>query len=182
VLFLSLSVLALFSHHPSRDLSLSSCLFFSFSFCPSLFSHSLSHSRCSLSARSLISLFAVVSFLLLLSGFHVGSEIELLFGFTNNGELPLNISVVGAFLHSPYDFTYYIQNVRYTHAHTRICRTHPRTHAHPKVLASKSHTDKKLTMPHSFHDLISNSICFIRTHDHTHPNICTHIHTQTYCF
>lgn len=40
----------------------------------------------------------------------VGEELTMLIGVTNNGKEGLNISAVGAYLHSPYDFDYYIQN------------------------------------------------------------------------
>jgi len=42
--------------------------------------------------------------------FTVGNEINLLLGFTNNGEETYNITAVGGHLHSPFDFSYYIQN------------------------------------------------------------------------
>jgi hypothetical protein len=42
--------------------------------------------------------------------FPVGKPVTILINFLNNGQEVLNISRVGAFLHSPFDFNYYIQN------------------------------------------------------------------------
>lgn len=43
----------------------------------------------------------------------IDKELTMLIGVTNNGNEVYNISVVGASLHSPYDFNYYIQNFSY---------------------------------------------------------------------
>jgi len=40
----------------------------------------------------------------------VGKEVTLLVGFSNSGDKTFNITAIGAHLHSPFDFTYYIQN------------------------------------------------------------------------
>jgi translocon-associated protein subunit alpha len=40
----------------------------------------------------------------------VGKEVTVLVGFSNSGDKTFNITGIGAHLHSPYDFTYYIQN------------------------------------------------------------------------
>jgi len=40
----------------------------------------------------------------------VGKEVTILVGFSNSGDKAFNITAIGAHLHSPYDFTYYIQN------------------------------------------------------------------------
>jgi len=42
--------------------------------------------------------------------FTQGEEIVLLLGFHNSGDKTFNITHIGAHLHSPFDFTYYIQN------------------------------------------------------------------------
>jgi len=42
--------------------------------------------------------------------FPVGKPVTFLINFLNNGQEVLNISRVGAYLHSPFDFNYYIQN------------------------------------------------------------------------
>jgi translocon-associated protein subunit alpha len=40
----------------------------------------------------------------------VGKEVSVLVGFSNSGDKTFNITAIGAHLHSPYDFSYYIQN------------------------------------------------------------------------
>jgi len=40
----------------------------------------------------------------------VGKEVTVLVGFSNSGEKTFNITAIGAHLHSPFDFGYYIQN------------------------------------------------------------------------
>jgi len=40
----------------------------------------------------------------------VGKEVTVLVGFSNSGDKAFNLTAIGAHLHSPYDFTYYIQN------------------------------------------------------------------------
>jgi len=40
----------------------------------------------------------------------VGKEVTVLVGFSNSGEKTFNITGIGAHLHSPFDFGYYIQN------------------------------------------------------------------------
>jgi len=47
--------------------------------------------------------------------FFVGTEIVALIGLTNSGESTFNVSSVQAFLHSPFDYTYYIQNFTARH-------------------------------------------------------------------
>jgi hypothetical protein len=49
------------------------------------------------------------------SEFAAGERIKVLIGFKNNGAEYLNVSSVGAFLLSPYDSNYGIQNVRQLH-------------------------------------------------------------------
>jgi len=40
----------------------------------------------------------------------VGKEVTVLVGFSNSGDKTFNITAIGAHLHSPFDFSYYIQN------------------------------------------------------------------------
>lgn len=40
----------------------------------------------------------------------IGQPVTLLINFINNGQEVINVTNVGAFLHSPFDFNYYIQN------------------------------------------------------------------------
>jgi len=40
----------------------------------------------------------------------VGKEVTALIGFSNTGDKAFNVTGIGAHLHSPYDFAYYIQN------------------------------------------------------------------------
>jgi len=40
----------------------------------------------------------------------VGKEVTVLVGFSNSGSSPFTLTSIGAHLHSPYDFSYYIQN------------------------------------------------------------------------
>jgi len=40
----------------------------------------------------------------------VGKEVTVLVGFSNSGDKTFNITAIGAHLHSPFDFGYYIQN------------------------------------------------------------------------
>jgi len=40
----------------------------------------------------------------------VGKDVTVLVGFSNAGSKPFNITYIGAHLHSPYDYGYYIQN------------------------------------------------------------------------
>jgi len=47
--------------------------------------------------------------------FYVGTEIVALIGLTNSGSKTFNISSVQGFLHSPFDYTYYIQNFTARH-------------------------------------------------------------------
>jgi len=42
--------------------------------------------------------------------FPIGSDVQLLLGIHNKGKAPYNISFIGAYLHSPFDLDYYIQN------------------------------------------------------------------------
>jgi len=42
--------------------------------------------------------------------FKIGENVRLLFSLGNNGDQALNISAIQAHLHSPFDYTYYIQN------------------------------------------------------------------------
>jgi len=42
--------------------------------------------------------------------FHVGSKVNTLIGFNNKGDSGFNVTAIGAFFHSPYDYSYYIQN------------------------------------------------------------------------
>jgi len=42
--------------------------------------------------------------------FPVGTDVQLLLGVHNKGKAPYNISFIGAYLHSPFDLDYYIQN------------------------------------------------------------------------
>jgi len=42
--------------------------------------------------------------------FHVGSKVNTLIGFNNKGDSGFNVTAIGAYFHSPYDYSYYIQN------------------------------------------------------------------------
>jgi len=42
--------------------------------------------------------------------FEVGSRVNTLIGFDNKGDSGFNVTAIGAFFHSPYDYSYYIQN------------------------------------------------------------------------
>jgi len=42
--------------------------------------------------------------------FHVGEKVNALIGFNNKGDSGFNVTAIGAFFHSPYDYSYYIQN------------------------------------------------------------------------
>lgn len=45
------------------------------------------------------------------SAFYLGDPIDLLLTFTNHASTAFNLTYIQAFLHSPYDYKYYIQNV-----------------------------------------------------------------------
>jgi len=45
--------------------------------------------------------------------FDLGAKVNALIGFNNKGNHPFNVTAIGAFFHSPYDYSYYIQNFSY---------------------------------------------------------------------
>jgi len=45
--------------------------------------------------------------------FELGHRVDALIGFNNKGNIPFNVTAIGAFFHSPYDYSYYIQNFSY---------------------------------------------------------------------
>jgi len=45
--------------------------------------------------------------------FDLGARVNALIGFNNKGNNPFNVTAIGAFFHSPYDYSYYIQNFSY---------------------------------------------------------------------
>jgi len=45
--------------------------------------------------------------------FELGQRVSSLIGFNNKGPLAFNVTAIGAFFHSPYDYSYYIQNFSY---------------------------------------------------------------------
>jgi hypothetical protein len=45
--------------------------------------------------------------------FDLGARVNALIGFNNKGNHPFNVTAIGAFFHSPYDYSYYIQNFSY---------------------------------------------------------------------
>jgi len=45
--------------------------------------------------------------------FELGHRVDALIGFNNKGNTPFNVTAIGAFFHSPYDYSYYIQNFSY---------------------------------------------------------------------
>jgi len=45
--------------------------------------------------------------------FDLGAKVNALIGFNNKGKHAFNVTAIGAFFHSPYDYSYYIQNFSY---------------------------------------------------------------------
>jgi hypothetical protein len=45
--------------------------------------------------------------------FNLGDRVNALIGFNNKGNHPFNVTAIGAYFHSPYDYSYYIQNFSY---------------------------------------------------------------------
>jgi len=45
--------------------------------------------------------------------FELGQRVDALIGFNNKGNVPFNVTAIGAFFHSPFDYSYYIQNFSY---------------------------------------------------------------------
>jgi len=45
--------------------------------------------------------------------FELGKRVDALIGFNNKGNTPFNVTAIGAYFHSPYDYSYYIQNFSY---------------------------------------------------------------------
>jgi len=45
--------------------------------------------------------------------FELGQRVTSLIGFNNKGNTAFNVTAIGAFFHSPYDYSYYIQNFSY---------------------------------------------------------------------
>jgi len=45
--------------------------------------------------------------------FDLGARVNALVGFNNRGDYGFNVTAVGAFFHSPYDYSYFIQNFSY---------------------------------------------------------------------
>jgi len=68
----------------------------------------------------------------------VDDEVTVLIGLTNNGMDNLNVSYVGAHLHSPYDFDYYIQNFTVTSL------SEPLPAAHQATIEYKFKVDARL--------------------------------------